>query len=408
MTVNPGRRLNVVDLFAGCGGFTQGFHEFKVDGVSPFCTVGAVEWDYAAASTYALNFGEEAGGAKHVYAGDIRGWNPSSVASDVDVILGGPPCQGFSGLGKEDIADPRNKLWREYAKVVNALRPKVFVIENVDRFFRSVEYQALLAQTVKGGKLQDYQLVQKVLNAADYGVPQARKRAIVLATHRDVIGAHPDRKPLAHPRATHRKLEKNQLTGAIIEFDDVLPSWVPASTVFKRTSDVAGATMLPEATCSPLGGKLLPGPFKTTELHIGRNPTKRSLDRYAAIPPGGNRHNLPPDLSTPNWLRHRNGSGDVMGRMHWDQPSVTIRTEFYKPEKGRYLHPYANRPITHLEAALLQGFPDDFLWCGSKTQIAAQIGNAVPVGLSAAIARQVYRYLEAAGLIWGSTERRSA
>ncbi|WP_433697731.1 DNA cytosine methyltransferase [Nocardiopsis sp. CA-288880] len=82
-----------------------------------------------------------------------------------------------------------------------------------------------------------------------------------------------------------------------------------------------------------------------------------------------------------------------MGRLHLDRPSVTIRTEFYKPEKGRYLHPWAHRPITHYEAALFQGFPEDFLWCGSKTQIARQIGNAVPVGLARAIAQQVHAYL---------------
>ncbi|CAM00880.1 DNA-cytosine methyltransferase [Saccharopolyspora erythraea NRRL 2338] len=92
-------------------------------------------------------------------------------------------------------------------------------------------------------------------------------------------------------------------------------------------------------------------------------------------------------------MRHRSGSADVMGRLHWDRPAVTIRTEFYKPEKGRYLHPEADRPITHMEAALLQDFPMDFKWCGSKIEIARQIGNAVPVGLARAIAGQVYRYL---------------
>ena len=86
-----------------------------------------------------------------------------------------------------------------------------------------------------------------------------------------------------------------------------------------------------------------------------------------------------------------------MGRLHLDRPSVTIRTEFYKPEKGRYLHPWAHRPITHYEAALLQGFPEDFLWCGSKTEIARQIGNAVPVGLARAIAGQVHGYLRITG-----------
>lgn len=86
---------------------------------------------------------------------------------------------------------------------------------------------------------------------------------------------------------------------------------------------------------------------------------------------------------------------DVMGRLHWDRPSVTIRTEFYKPEKGRYLHPEENRPITHYEAALIQGFPSDFRWHGSKTSIGRQIGNAVPVPLGEVIANHVADHLDA-------------
>ncbi|NOW02225.1 DNA cytosine methyltransferase [Isoptericola chiayiensis] len=98
-------------------------------------------------------------------------------------------------------------------------------------------------------------------------------------------------------------------------------------------------------------------------------------------------------LSTPAWDRHNAGSGDVMGRLRRGAPSVTIRTEFFKPEKGRYLHPKEHRPITHYEAALLQGFPEDFLWCGSKTDIARRIGNAVPIPLGTAVAGAIHAYL---------------
>ncbi|REE99881.1 DNA cytosine methyltransferase [Thermomonospora umbrina] len=407
MTARPNSTINVIDLFAGCGGFTQGFREFRAAphaSASPFRTVGAVELDMAAASTYAVNFADEIGDCGRIFAGpengDITRWNPAVLDVDVDVILGGPPCQGFSGLGKEDRDDPRNKLWREYLRVVNALRPKVFVMENVDRFFGSPEFQEL-RRTLKeeserpDGQLRDYHLESGVLNSADYGVPQARRRTIILATRRDLIDLHPDGTPLTHPRPTHRKQEKT-VGGALVDAEDVFAPWVPAGTVFAETPRRTRTTELPEGTAAPLGQEL-PGPFRTIDLHIGRNPTALSLARYAAIPPGGNRHDLPPRLSTENWLNHRSGSGDVMGRLHWDRPSVTIRTEFYKPEKGRYLHPFEDRPITHLEAALLQGFPPDFRWCGSKVQIARQIGNAVPVGLSRAIARQVHAYFAATG-----------
>lgn len=150
----------------------------------------------------------------------------------------------------------------------------------------------------------------------------------------------------------------------------------------------------------------IPGPFRGHDLHVGRTPTELSLARYRAILPGQNRKALTEHdrvhadragfqrLSTDSWDRHVNGSGDVMGRLEWDKPSVTIRTEFFKPEKGRYLHPEAPRPLSHLEAARIQGFPDDFRWCGSKAQIARQIGNAVPVPLAKALAAHVHDALE--------------
>lgn len=392
--------ISVLDLFAGCGGLTQGFHDFQPEPgePSPFRTVGAVEWDIAAASTYAANFADEAGGNDHIFAGDIKDWDPGVIDSSVDVILGGPPCQGFSGLGKEDPDDPRNKLWEEYVRVVLSLEPKIFVIENVDRFFRSREFELLKASTSDAGKLRAYKLEAKILNAADYGVPQARKRAIVLATHRDIVSKHPKREPMRHPRPTHRKPNKNSDAPMLL---DVLKDWVPASVVFSTTSAETPTTELPDRYCQPLGTRL-PGTFRTSELHIGRNPTARSLARYRAIPEGGNRKDLPAHLSTPNWIKHKNGSGDVMGRMYWDQPSVTIRTEFYKPEKGQYLHPQwdrddparsVDRPITHFEAARLQSFPDSFGWCGTKVEIARQIGNAVPPMLAEAIARHLESYL---------------
>ncbi|MDJ1372723.1 hypothetical protein C7K25_15400 [Gulosibacter molinativorax] len=138
-------------------------------------------------------------------------------------------------------------------------------------------------------------------------------------------------------------------------------------------------------------GKVFPGEFAPRELHWSRSYQDLSLKRFASIPPGGNRFDLPDELKAPCWRKHTSGSGDVMGRLHADRPSVTIRTEFFKPEKGRYLHPTENRAITHYEAALLQGFPDNHRFVGSKTAIARQIGNAVPIPLGKAIAQQLER-----------------
>jgi DNA (cytosine-5)-methyltransferase 1 len=130
--------------------------------------------------------------------------------------------------------------------------------------------------------------------------------------------------------------------------------------------------------------------------HDFRNASELSIQRYKAIPPGGNRRDLPDHLNLPCWINKNpksGGSADLMGRLLWDQPSLTIRTEFLKPEKGRYLHPEAHRSITVREGARIQTFPDDFLFAGSNYQAAKQIGNAVPPNLAHRIALEVLQQL---------------
>jgi DNA (cytosine-5)-methyltransferase 1 len=128
------------------------------------------------------------------------------------------------------------------------------------------------------------------------------------------------------------------------------------------------------------------------DLQWRRHPTAMSLERYKSVPEGGNRFDLArnrPDLLPDCWRNKKSGTTDVFGRLRWDAPALTIRTEFFKPEKGCYLHPAANRPITHRDAARLQTFPDDFKFIGTKVQIARQIGNAVPPVLARAVAAAV-------------------
>lgn len=366
--------MRLIDLFAGCGGMTAGFVQAGFDPVL------AVEWDLAAASTYAANFGED-----HTFWGDIAELDDQRVRAlgEIDVVIGGPPCQGFSNLGSRDPEDPRNSLWREYMRVILAARPRLFVIENVDRFARSTEY-ALLEHEVARGRLREYRIATAVLNAADYGVPQRRHRTIVVGSR---IGEP------SHPAPTH---SRNGSGG--------LPRWRTVREAFHQLPRRVDRTALP-ASVETFFGREVPGVFKGLDIHVGRNPTARSLERYACVPPGGGRFDLPDHLLPDCWRNKPTGTTDVMGRMRWDAPSLTVRTEFFKPEKGQYLHPQwvqgrperqVNRPITHLEAARLQTFPRDFLWCGSKLDIARQIGNAVPVGLAQAIATHLADLLHTA------------
>ncbi len=350
--------MRLIDLFAGCGGLTSGFE------TAGFRPVLAVEWDPSAAATYEENFGS------HVLQGDITAVQDETFPS-ADVVVGGPPCQGFSQLGNRSQTDPRNRLWQEFARVVSHVQPSVFVLENVPQFLKSGQFQLMQDWTSDAGPLAGYELAWGVLNAADFGVAQRRKRAILIGSR---VGTP------TLPQPTHG--EKGAY--AWVGLDDAL-SGIPFE---------AGPSSLPNRARDDG----IAGPFKAEELHLSRNPRELSLRRYDAVPPGGGRFDLPEDLLPACWANKPTGTTDVMGRLEWDKPSVTIRTEFFKPEKGRYLHPEydlddsskrVNRPITHWEAARIQSFSDDFRWCGSKIEIARQIGNAVPPLLAETIAAHI-------------------
>jgi DNA (cytosine-5)-methyltransferase 1 len=360
-TVATGRAtqtITVLDLFAGAGGLTAGFHAAS----DRYRVTRAVELDTAAAATFAATFGEDL-----VYRGGIEDWLRDEDVPKVDVIVGGPPCQGFSMLGKRNSEDQRNFLWQEYAATILRAQPKYFVVENVAAFAKSQQFEDFTLATQSDGVLRDYAFEWSILNAADYGAFQARKRAILIGRHRDLP-------PVGMPEPTHVGRHRT-----VLEAFRGIPPEVAQTRLDDRSQEFFGVE--------------LPGAFRPFELHVGRDYTEISMRRFRAIPPGGNRFDLPDDLLAPCWRGHKSGSGDVMGRLHWNKPAVTIRTEFFKPEKGRYLHPTEHRAITHYEAAVLQGFPDTHRFVGSKTEIARQIGNAVPIPLGRVIADHLLKWL---------------
>ncbi len=348
------KTITSIDLFAGAGGLSLGFHLAGL-GYTP---VFAVEHERSAAATFARNFGCE------VFNGDIECVPDYPRA---DLIVGGPPCQGFSPLGRDrdDLSRAQlNSLWKYFLDAVRTVRPKAFVIENVREFQRSAEFAALLRLLETDSELNVYTPAFGVLNAANYGVPQTRYRGILIAVrdHDGDLLWPPE--PLRGTRSVSRH---------------------PYITVKEAIGD------LPLSTSGT-------DPYYTEtsqHLHFGRRPRPESLERYRAIPPGGNRFDLMrnrPDITPPCWANKPTGTTDVMGRLWWDRPATTIRTEFFKPEKGRYLHPTADRVISHREAARLQSFPDWYLFEGTKIEIARQIGNAVPPLLALAIARHLHKH----------------
>lgn len=355
--------IRTLDLFSGAGGLTTGMSLAPGLRIDPVC---AVEFDESAAATYTLNHG---GSIKNghvvdgtVYAGSIQDWLDEVQPLEVDLVVGGPPCQGFSTLGRQDVNDKRNYLWRKYAEVVQTSTPRYFVLENVAAFLTSPQWD-LLQTELESGMLADYEIEVDILNAADYGAVQARKRVIVM-------GHRKDQPAPGMPVKTHQH------------------NHIKVDEVFRHIPNKVDRIGVPDGSVRYCDRER-PGVFSTRQLHFGRLYTSRSLARFAAIPVKGNRFDLPDNLLPPCWRRHRTGTADVMGRLHLDKPSVTIRTEFFKPEKGRYLHPTEDRVITHYEAAKIQGFPESYQWVGTREEIARQIGNAVPIPLGQAIGRRL-------------------
>jgi DNA (cytosine-5)-methyltransferase 1 len=330
----------LIDVFAGCGGMTRGF----IDS-GRFESRFAVEMDKDAAETFRRNFGD------HVLAEriqDVPAWPQSHV------LIGGPPCQGFSPLNRNGVGPERRALWRHYLIALRESGAHAFVMENVPQLLRSPEYQAFRVHAKRLG----FHIAEDVLLAADYGVPQLRRRAIVVGVrgHQPVLPAPTHRDPKSH--------------------DDGRPPW----RTFRWATD------------NPTPLSLKPD---RERWHRPRNPTETSLERYRTIPDEGEgRFELAkrrPDITPACWLNKTTGTTDVFGRLWWERPAYTIRTEFYKPEKGRYLHPSEHRPITVREAARCMSFPDDFELPEdqSMTSVARQVGNAVPCLLAQRIAESL-------------------
>lgn len=365
------KRFRLIDVFAGAGGMTLGFS--KMFGHS-FFPVWANDFSTDCVRTYRKNFGD------HCISGDIVDIlnNTTTEIPSADVVIGGPPCQGFSLLNKNRDGDPRKQLWRPYFKVVERSRAKVFVMENVPQLLGSFEHGEIIGTAEAMG----FKCWSELLCAADYGVPQTRRRAFI-------IGCKFFNPALVFPpRKTHFNPQNNGAQTSFLTAGSI--GYLPGASKWRTVRDAIADLPKPKGT-------EIRNEDPPLDLHFGRSPTPMSIARYRAIPEEGmNRFDLQkraPDLTPDCWIRKKSGGTDLFGRLWWDRPAFTIRTEFFKPEKGRYLHPKQHRPITHREAARLQSFPDEFVFTGSKIEIARQIGNAVPPALAARIADMVYLLL---------------
>ena len=326
----PRRRLKPIafDCFAGCGGMTQGFKD------AGYRVVGAIENDPVACGVYRANHRRV-----HLWPVDVRNVSARVVlkklklnVGDLDLLGGCPPCQGFSTLrtynGRRSVRDAQNDLIFEFQRLVLGLKPKTVMLENVPALLTNSRLTRFKTALRRAG----YTIKVDILNAVDYGVPQRRRRVVLLASR----------------------------VSTEVDFADALPR--------RRTVRHA------------IGRLTEPGRSRDPVHNLPENRAARVVEMIRAVPKdGGSRKELPARLR----LRcHKNSDGfrDVYGRMAWDKAAPTITTGCFNPSKGRFLHPAQHRTITMREAALLQTFPKTYKFPVKygKVRLATMIGNALP------------------------------
>lgn len=312
-----------IDLFSGAGLFSAGMIR------AGFQPLLAVELASDAASSYRRNVSD------CIVNGSVTDLIKIPRA---DVIVAGPPCQGFSTLGRRDPMDERNELSLSILPWIKAAKPQVVVIENVPPFIASTHWQKLKRSL----EVLGFNIAVWELEAADFGTPQRRKRAFTIASKRAPVDA---------PRRRGKHVPARDVL-----FDRARPL---------RSDD---------------------------PMHIWPEPKGIAAERMPLIPLRGDRRDIiasAPSLCPPSWFKIGCNATDAWGRMDADEPANTIRCTFQNPSKGRYLHPFENRVLSLREGARLQDVPDDWIFEGRPYPVARQIGNGVPIKLAAAVARRI-------------------
>jgi DNA (cytosine-5)-methyltransferase 1 len=274
---------------------------------------------------------------------------------EIDVVIGGPPCQGFSLSGKRNTKDPRNNLFKSYLKVVRGLQPKVAVMENVRLLtsMKTADGESVLKSIYEEFENSDYCVKHFEINAKDYGVPQHRERVIFIAVRKDLKTVEP-----SMPSPTHGIMQSL--------FSPVAP--------YRTFADA----------CSDLEFLESGEKSATDSLHEAVKHPDHVIEWLWDVPQGKSAHDNEDPI-----LRPPSGYNTTYKRQIWDKPASTVQTTFGMISGCRNVHPISTRSLTVREAARIQSFPDTFNFVGSLGDIRATIGNAVPPLLAYAIANHI-------------------
>nr|MBS9784503.1 DNA cytosine methyltransferase [Oceanivirga sp.] len=352
-------KFNVLDIFSGAGGISCGLEQ-----LNDFKTYLAVDFNKYALETFKKNHSNS-----EIILGDITDEKikkeiiEKSKHFKINMIVGGPPCQGFSNKGKNlGLNDMRNYLFLEYIDLVEKIKPKIFIIENVKNMITCADGY-FINQIQERFENLGYNISYKILNSYDFGIPQKRERTIIVGS-----------------------------LDFTFDFNDLYLEEYTKTNVYDAISDLSYHESGEGKFCEnykekaiTLYQKKLRNNSEYLYNHVATNHSKVALDKLKLIPSEKGKEYLPKKL------HGRQKFNTTWSRLVWKEPSPTIDTRFDTPSNGKNSHPYLHRSITPREAARIQSFPDSYIFYGPKTEICKQIGNAVPPLLSKVIAKSIVR-----------------
>lgn len=390
--------MNILDTFAGAGGFSLGFEQS-----GDYTVVGAIEKDSWACETFQYNHPN----AK-VIVDSLENLSDEEIKlafPNIDIVLGGPPCQGFSIANRKalDSKDPRNSLFREFIRIGSILNPSVMIMENVPNLIKAKTNDKKLVIDIIIEELESlgYNVYNTILKASDYGVPQIRKRLFVIAS----------KEPLKNPfpKQTHIFKEDNTLFESNLEKTPNL--WDAISDLPEIDAREGEFEMNYTKNSENDYQEMMRTSSKKVYNHTSMKHSKRMVERFESMSWGESSANVPEHLKP----LKRNGNGEISKKVYGQnnrrmfplKPCHTIAASFY----ANFVHPYKNRNFTPREGARIQSFPDHYIFKGKPTVVSQkllqkegrfdekhlgqynQIGNAVPPLLAQAIAKNLSNQL---------------
>lgn len=389
--------LNVLDLFAGAGGFSLGFENAGAK------IRGALETDAWACETFAANHPETKILQKKIETVTNRQFEKYFSAESPAIIVGGPPCQGFSVCNKNsgDPKDPRNSLFRDFVRAGRIFKPKVMIMENVPNLIKAKNSDGVPVLDIITNELEklNYHIYWKLLDATDFGVPQIRRRLFVIASHKPLLNPFPA--PTHNLDGSAGLLQTPTLWEAISDLPQVNPRAGSEEMIYNSIAVNAFQKRMRKSA----GNKVY--------NHLSMQHSQRMIKRFESMTWGQSVSDVAAHLKP---LR-RNGKGEVSKkcydqnnrRMHPHKPCHTIAASFY----ANFVHPFMHRNFTAREGARIQTFPDRIIFKGKPTVVSKkllaregrvdenhlcqynQIGNAVPPMLAEAVAKNIIREIKA-------------